>query len=217
MEKNESDIFKELLRPGDIFFDIGANVGVYTLLAASKVGSTGKVYSFEPVGANYNRLRHNISLNEFTNVITNKIAVSDVHEILKLFTSDKTNTGSASIAEMNTWDGGFEEVETTTIDDYVRKIKLSDDIRLIKIDVEGSELKVLDGMRQVLSRENAPHLLIEINSERLESVGATSRDIFVNLSKLNYEALLITKSGLRPIDYIQDAQLLLFRKKLDSA
>ncbi len=210
MEREETKIFQNLLRPGDIFMDIGANVGVYTLQAASRVEPSGHVYAFEPIDANFRRLNYNVQMNRLKNVTLNRLALSDASGTLRLFVGDHSNTGTSSISRSGNWSGLFEEVETTTVDEFITNNSIQD-VRLVKIDVEGSELKVIQGMKEFISADNPPYLLVEIDSRRLESAGTSSKELVAFLTELKYEPFLITKSGLKPVSFVSDAHLVLFR------
>ena len=65
------------MRPGDVFVDVGANIGLYTLIAAHIVGASGRVYAFEPGSETYRRLLSNVQLNQMTNVSCHELALSD--------------------------------------------------------------------------------------------------------------------------------------------
>src|SRR6266496_451229 len=76
-EVTEREFVNRFLRPGDVFVDVGANIGLFTLIAASRVGPTGKVIAFEPTSETYERLVGNVRLNRLRNVDCVRSALSD--------------------------------------------------------------------------------------------------------------------------------------------
>lgn len=144
----------ELLRPGAVFYDVGANVGFFTLLGARLVGAEGSVYAFEPVPQLVGTIRRNIALNGFENVVVVPKAASMSQGRGRLVpTLDPTGTQVAIDA------GG--EIELVGIDELVQ----SREIRppsVMKIDVEGAELSVLGGARHTLRTHN-PVVVCELH------------------------------------------------------
>lgn len=141
------------LREDDLFIDIGANIGSYTLLAASEVGA--ETISIEPIPENYTKLNSNIKLNDLSGKVKSlNIGVGSANGILKFTKSlDKVNHVAT-------------DKETDTINVPIEKF---DDIiaiqktTLIKIDVEGFETEVLNGMEIALANPNLIGIVIELN------------------------------------------------------
>src|SRR6185503_20201712 len=94
-EKEIGDIIKKTLRSGDVFLDIGANIGYFSLLGATNQ-PTSAVIAFEPVGSVFRKLEENISLNGITNILTVNAAVGNKNEEGEIFVSMKDNTGMSS-------------------------------------------------------------------------------------------------------------------------
>jgi len=166
------------LRPGMTVYDVGANVGFLTVIAAALVGDQGRVYAFEPVPELADEAEHNATLNYFRQVTVCRSALShsDGQAVFQLsddVTQGKlvTNTERPNARQL--------VVQTQKLDSVVQKDRLSQP-DLIKIDVEGAEADVLDGGAQTL-REIRPNLLIELHStnnqvaERLEAFGYVGR------------------------------------------
>ena len=150
---------------GAVFFDVGANVGFYTLLAARAVGPTGRVVAFEPHPQNVQALERNVQLNGLENVLIVPKAASRAagHASLEV-----RNRATARLGTQH----GL-EVETVALDDIVSAHpELRPDV--VKIDVEGHELDVLAGFRRTLEQA-APILLCEMHGHSAEFVTATSR------------------------------------------
>ena len=143
-----TELFRRLLRPGDVVLDAGANIGYYTLLAAGRVGPRGRVHAIEAHPGTYEKLRKNVGLSSLSNVTLHPFAATDTFGSMALSTNFGHDPGAARL--MN--------ADCTTECITVRTVPLDslippEDIRrtkLIKIDVEGAELLALRGMRKTL-------------------------------------------------------------------
>jgi FkbM family methyltransferase len=147
------------IKPGMTVIDIGAHIGYYSLLFAKCVGSTGRVFSFEPLPGNFALLQKNIQLNNLRQVTTiNQAIFSGNREITLTVPEDQPNPGSGS-AYIH---GGAQEfrVEAISVDAFCEKSGIRPDI--LKMDVEGAEYEVLMGARETIS-QNRPKLLIELH------------------------------------------------------
>lgn len=149
-EKAECNFATGFLKKGMVFFDIGANLGQYTLLGAQRVGTTGKVHSFEPSSRMFAELNFNIKLNGFSDIcICNKVAVSDKEGTAKLSKYEAGGEVYGSLGSQH-WAPdksiiGHEEVRTITLDGYLKKHNILH-VDLIKIDVEGAFENVIGMM-----------------------------------------------------------------------
>lgn len=152
-----TDIFIELIKKVDSFFDIGANIGYYSLLAAMENPSI-KVVAFEPAKGPLHYLNQNVSLNKFNNITVEDSALShitgeiDFYEIYnKKYTYLKHNLSGESNAGSKTTGRSFScsTVNTTTFDKYIKEKKITH-IDLVKIDTEGTEYLILKNSNLVL-------------------------------------------------------------------
>jgi FkbM family methyltransferase len=184
---------KNQLYEGEIFIDIGANVGAYSLVASRLVGRSGKVIAFEPVNTIYQRLSENISLNGLTNIIAEKTAVLDKNSMIDIYLSDRQNMGMSSIFHFDSESGKSEKVEAVSLDDYTEKRGISR-ISLIKIDIEGSEMLALKGMQRIIERFH-PRILIELKEETLALSGYQEKNITDLLVKAGYNKFIIDEQG----------------------
>lgn len=155
-------VLAERLRPGMVFYDLGANIGFFSLLASRLVGASGRVFSFEPDAQVAIRLRRNIELNRFSNITVVEAGVWSASQNVRFVPCD------ASSPEGGT--GKFVAGEDQTVGSHTRCIALDDFIRssppadAIKCDVEGAELEALRGARDLL-RTQRPWIVCEMHSE----------------------------------------------------
>ncbi|MFV1882979.1 MAG: FkbM family methyltransferase [Balneola sp.] len=191
-EKAEILFLKNNLNVGDVFIDVGANIGLHTLSASKFVEQKGKVFSFEPFKKNYDLLKENISLNNLSNISAYKKALSNKSGSLEIFfDSSKNNTGTVSLFnDVSTYS---EKVESITLDSFVEKENIKE-ISLIKIDVEGAEYLALLGMKKVLQKFH-PILLIEIDEKILKRTPHTKGQIIDFLTSLNYQIHFMCFNG----------------------
>ncbi len=132
---------------GWICFDIGANVGAIALVLATRCGPEGRVYAFEPGPPNLARLRENLKLNPELAARTEVIAAGVAESAGELWWAEEQgNPGNALLSS-----AGTHRVPVITVDDFIRE-RAIDRIDLMKIDVEGMELKVMQGGRSTLLR-----------------------------------------------------------------
>ena len=158
-EPEKMQLAASLLHPGDVAFDIGANVGIYSLLFSEVVGLAGRVVTFEPSPRNVGYLRRHLSLNLVTNVSVMAAAVSRASGKAMFDMGADSSTGRISPQ-------GALEIEAIRLDDFV--VRENCRPSLIKIDVEGAEVEVLEGASDTL-RNSAPMLLIATHSAALKA------------------------------------------------
>lgn len=145
-EKAEIKILRNLLKPGMTFVDIGANVGIYSVLASRLVGDGGKIYAFEPEPRNFELLKENLVLNGISNVHLANLAVGNNNEVMALQIA-RNSIGSHSLLARK-------DVENEVLVNVVRLDDWFDcsfpPIDVLKIDVEGYEPFVLEGAQRLL-------------------------------------------------------------------
>lgn len=156
-EPETTRLFKKLAKAGDVIVDIGANIGYYTLLSAKIVGSRGKVYAFEPDPINYKILARNIRLNNLSNVVAERKAVSDKIGTLDLYL-DSQDMGAHTIYKTKKRTKTV-AVESITLDKYFEGN--GHPINIIKMDIEGAEMAALIGMGDILRMNRGIKLFIE--------------------------------------------------------
>jgi FkbM family methyltransferase len=173
----------KLVQPGYTVIDIGANIG-YTLLQFAKhAGEEGFVYGFEPDPYNFQMCKENIALNRVTNACLFPLGLGNNQSHLKL-KIDKSNRGRNRIST-HTSLSEMQEIEVTTLDRFFYQPPPVDNIDLIKIDVEGFEMKVLQGGENLIDQFH-PILFIELDDNNLSETGGSARELIEWLEQRNY-------------------------------
>jgi FkbM family methyltransferase len=194
-ETSTSDIVTKLLRIGDTAVDVGANIGYFSLLFGQCVGPAGKVFAYEPVPALYQKLTHNLALNDFSHVFTSELALSDQSGKAEFHIGPSENTGLSSLRASQKSSGSIPvslaEFDSLNLD--------TTRLRLIKIDVEGAELKVIRGMLHTL-RIRRPYLIVEITDRFLRDLGDSAEALLSTLTELRYRCFMIGNNGVVEIN-----------------
>jgi FkbM family methyltransferase len=180
-------VISERLQPGMVFFDLGANIGLFTLLAARTVGESGKVFSFEPDQQNAARLRENIARNSFRNVTVVEGGVWSTTGELNFVPGPPTSPDRAwgkFVPGVQDRDGVA--TRCVSLDDFIRDAPVPD---AIKCDVEGAEVEALRGGEKLLSKHH-PWILCEMHSPE------NNRSVREFLGRLNYQIETIDETHL---------------------
>jgi FkbM family methyltransferase len=167
-EEETTKLFGEILQEGMIVLDLGANIGYFSLVAGRQVGEKGKVFAFEPWHESFSLLQKNIEANGFKNITPVAKAVSNRGGRQKLFLAD--DPGEHSLGEENSKKSV--EVSVTTVDEFVRGQNISVD--LVKMDVEGAEMSVLEGMAETISSNPHMKIITEFVAELIERNNCSS-------------------------------------------
>jgi len=166
-EPNNSSVIAHLLKEGDVFIDVGANIGYYSIFASKLVGPSGRVVAIEASPEISKKLKGNVILNETKNIRMINEAASDHTGFLDLFVGNKRNTGSTTtVQELGTAPLG--RVAARPLPDMLTEDEI-ERATLVKIDVEGAEAGVVRGILGARWR-NDLKLIVEINPE-VESKG----------------------------------------------
>ena len=183
-EPNQTEIVKKYVHEGDIVVDIGAHVGYYTLLMAQLVGKNGKVYSFEPDPVNFQLLKKSVEINGFENVVLIQKAVSNITDKVKLFLGDN-DSAINRIYDAKLGDAKESiDVESIRIDEYFKE---NDElVNFIKIDSEGSEVKIINGMKQFLSRNQELVMMTEFFPFLIKKSGDEPNQYLKSLEKSGF-------------------------------
>lgn len=207
-------LLARLLRDGDVFFDVGANLGYYTCLAAPHCGPAGQVHAFEPQGRLVPYIRQSLRLNGFDEQAQARVrhaAVSAQHggtATLFVAADAEEQTALPSLFQHEWLAGGSREaVPAVSLDGYVRDERIAR-VDAVKVDVEGAELQVLEGLRETLRRSPPDALIAEVLPERLrfasiepgkalraDPAASRAAELVALLAKYGYAPRSITPDG----------------------
>jgi len=197
-EVQTTRLFKSLLTEDANVVDVGAHIGYYTIIAANK-SKSGKVWAFEPEPNNYEALVENIKLNKAVNVKTFQKAVGKENGRSPLFVPG-TFSGECSLVHKSNRPNKVVDVEVVALD----SILAGEKIDIIKIDVEGGEIGVLLGAKELIRSNPAIKIFAELSQSWLKSAGYSCADYWD----------VLAECGLHYIYLINDKQSLLYRVEL---
>jgi FkbM family methyltransferase len=181
-----TETVKKYIKPGDTVVDLGANIGYYTLIFARLVGPQGKVYAFEPDPEICAILRKNIGLNGYRNVVVEEKAVSDKSGKRRFIVHAAYPTANTLAPESGK--SGSIEADTVALDDYFARVPGK--IAFIKMDVEGAEYAVWEGMARLLKDNPRLVVMTEFYPAALRKSGAEPRDF---LGRIAGDGFLISE------------------------
>jgi len=196
-EPETTILLASVLKPGDVFVDVGAHVGYFTVLAAALVGAGGQVVSFEPEPGNYAQLIEHIRLNALTQVLPIHCAAgaeAGVHELH----CNADNDGGHALWDVRSHPYNDRSraaprthpVFVTTLDTALGAVAPGR-IRAIKIDVEGNEHAVLRGARRTLEAHRVPFVIAEVNRLGLSQMGTSQLGLRAFMTRLGYDTWLL--------------------------
>jgi len=192
------------LQPDEVVIDIGANVGLYSVLAAQELinRGVGKVHAFEPNPQAIELLRKNVALNHFSHIIIQPQGVSDTNGQLNIYLNpERIGFGSMRPIQGRGLNQVI-EVPVITLDNYMTQYP-QQRVGLIKIDIEGGEFPALRGAVEILNRDQ-PYILYEELEESYQGFGYATRDLRSYLLSLGYHLYLLESSGkLTPLEVDQ--------------
>ena len=198
IDKTEIKYILDTIKPGQTALDIGAHKGGYLYHMLTKIGSSGRLFAFEPQTVLFNYLTNLKRIFKWKNVVIEHIALSDSPGIVKLFIpanhGKPSSPGASIVGSSNFMEYKTEEVEAVKLDDYCRERNIKPDF--LKIDVEGNELRVFEGGRETL-KQYRPKLLFECEERHIgkEKVMET----FHFLESLGYTGKFICGTQILPL------------------
>lgn len=190
INNQNKDVMYSLIENGDVVLDIGTNIGEVILNIAKK-NTNGKIYGFEPVDYNYEKLITNISLNNFANIIVSKLALSDKKETL-FYKEKKGHSGGISMNKEAKMDNSYKTIESVTLDEFVKEKRL-DKIDFIKVDIEGFEMNFLQGAKETI-KQFKPKLFFEIDEKKLIQQKTSPEEVVEEIRSLGYKIIDIESS-----------------------
>jgi FkbM family methyltransferase len=190
-ERYEADLVQRLLSGDDVFWDVGANVGYFTLVAATALANRGQIVAFEPGKNAYERLTENIALNSYENIQTFPVAVTDGEGEAVLHLAGDIADSSANLYQAAHTQAGQEVCRTVALDHFLEAEGLRPP-DLIKLDAEGAELAVLQGAQGLLAA-SPPLWLMEMEEKNLVAAGASKAAVAHFLTGWGYRAAFLRK------------------------
>jgi len=190
-ERYEAELVQRLLAADEVFWDIGANVGYFTLAAAAALNHRGRIIAFEPGKNAYARLTENLALNPWRNIQAFPVAVTDRGGEAVLHLAGDIADSSANLYQAAQTQAGCEVCRTVALDHFLRKENLPRP-DLIKLDAEGAELAVLQGAAGLI-QDSPPLWLMEMEEKNLLAAGASKAAVADFLTACGYRAAHLSK------------------------
>ena len=188
-EHAELRFIKNQLQHDDVFVDIGANIGVHSLIASQILKEHGKVISFEASKKNYLRLQEHIELNNAQNITAHHVAIAESEKEITLFYNEQ-EANKGMVSAYGKKDALQETIKAVPLDSLLSETKID----FIKIDIEGGEYDALRGMKNILQNQQ-PILLIELEEDIIAKTNYEIEDILNFLSALQYKKYYISNEG----------------------
>ena len=211
---------RAVLRPGMSFVDVGANWGLFTLVAAHLVGQSGRIVALEPDPRILTKLKSNVERNHLSQVQVVGMAAADRDTNLTLAAHDHEgeNWGISRLVEPGSTAQATFTVQARRLDSLLDECEV-ERVDLLKVDVEGAEDKVLSGMEAGLTRQRYRHILLELHAQQLAERDRTMQDVADTLMAKGYRGLALDYSpaGGRRAYYHPWAQVSEFIRPLEQA
>jgi FkbM family methyltransferase len=185
-ELEKRALFVKMVTPGGVVYDLGANVGYYTLLCSMLAGPRGRVVAFEPLPRNLDFLKRHLALNRVENAVVIEAAVAERGGTVRFEEAASTSKGRIGA------DGAL-EVRSVALDELIARERLPQP-DLLKIDIEGGEFLALQGARKLLA-ERHPVIFLSTHS------GQVHKDCLAFLESLGYRIVPIDR---RPLERSRD-------------
>ena len=181
------------LTPDSIVLDIGANIGLYSVLGSKFLTGKGRIYAIEPTTKTFNFLKKNIALNNIKNVIPFKLAFSNKKSWVSMTppqTALNNNFQDSfnQIQNITGLENKNDIIETSLLDDFVIEQNISR-VDLIKIDVEGAELLCFQGGTRLLNSDSKPIIIFECDESHCKSFDYKVLDVLLLLEKSGYNSI----------------------------
>lgn len=200
-ESEHSQMMLSMIRPADVVFDVGANIGWYSILMAKRIPSA-QVHSFEPIPGTFARLRENIALNGLANVQAHNWGLSDAEKDLTFY-FEPNFTVRASSANLADSPESAQKItcRVRPLDDMIGEI--APRVDFIKCDCEGAELFVFQGAKKVL-KQCRPIVFTEMLRKWAAKFGYHPNQIIDLFAELNYSCYMVRQGGLEGLTRVTD-------------
>ncbi len=188
-----SEIIKKYLKKGDTFIDVGASIGYFSAVAAGYVGESGQVHSFEPAQEYYQKIDALSKMNSQYNIVANQLALGEKEELSKIYIEGPSDIGNNTffpdLFGADIKNDKFVQVPVHRLDSYIKEKGLNN-IKLIKIDVEGFEFPVLKGLSGYFAECSkaglCPPIICEIVPSAYPYSGCKLQDLLDYMDKFSY-------------------------------
>ncbi|WP_240732696.1 FkbM family methyltransferase [Halioglobus maricola] len=181
-EPYESSLLLQVLRPGQVFIDVGANIGYFSLLAAGVVGPKGRVFAFEPDPANFILMQRSIGHNQLSCIEAVNAGLAAQASDAQLYLSEH-NLGDHQIFDAG---DARRSVAISLLNGTDYLVARTNRIDLLKIDTQGSEYGVVAGLLPLLQAQAAPcRIIVELTPRSLRQCGSSGRQLIELLAQLN--------------------------------
>ncbi len=184
-ESGMVQVIKTYLKPGNIFVDLGANEGYFTVIGSQLVEQAGKVIAIEPQSRLQPIIRKNLSLNNCENVTILQVLVSDSSTMANLYISTDMNTGSTSLVKTSRFSLPKEELQALTLADVFQQQGITT-CDLLKVDIEGYEYEAILGSKELFTSHRVKAIALELHPYHLAKRGLSEKDIVDFLGSCGY-------------------------------
>jgi FkbM family methyltransferase len=193
-QRDESRLFERLAQPGTTFLDVGAYVGYFTILASRLVGAQGRVYAFEPDTFAFEYLTRNIEANGCVNAVAINKGVADKARSATLIRDPSGPESFLTDAPTQ----GHSVIETVSLDLFFETEDWPQ-LHVVKMNIEGSELDALRGMKEVSRRNPALQLVMEFNPSAMGRAGVSRKDLHETLVDLGFRRGRLVERALQEL------------------
>lgn len=200
-ESEDSEMLYKLVKNNDVIFDVGANIGWYSIHLSKKLNGA-KIYSFEPIPETFSKLKRNVELNKIDNINIVNIPLSDKVQNLTFYYSPSATGASSSVNISEESDIKKLDCTTDTLDLYVTKNNI-ERIDFIKCDVEGSELFVFQGGIESI-KKHSPVIFTEMLRKWAVKFNYHPNDIIYIFKNMGYNCYYSSSGSLKAIDNVTE-------------
>ena len=183
-ETDMTNQVQKVLKPGDIFVDLGANEGFFSIVGSKIVGKEGQVIAVEPQQRLWEIIVKNVEINGLSNVMLLPYGIGSSNGEAEMHFYPNLNSGASSLAKSFNFKVSLRKFRKAIYSTSKITIKTLDEIfeqgrniKLMKVDIEGFELEALKGAKQLLGNHTIQNLLIEIHPEALHSLDQSEKEI----------------------------------------
>lgn len=202
-EQDLTWVIENLLGDGDLVIEAGTDIGIHTVFMAKKVGPRGRIHGFDPLASAIADTQRHLDLNDLNNVILNQAALGEREGKSTIYSFANLPRAHSSLKDLGMSISLAQECSMTTIDNYVREQSINQ-LKLIKLDIEGYEMLALQGaMNSILQMH--PLVVVEANFETSGTLGYRPQDIKVWFEELFYNCFVLRRG--KWINIVNDEEI----------